>query len=256
MKEENKKAIIFDLFGTLLVYGNMKKAWSNWEKTCYKFWCDYGYKGNINDFCSLNNHFFSTMSNVSLDKQLNLYEFALHEKAKLAGVKIPKGKIRELADVSCKNWQTEIYVDKQAFEILSVLKKKYRLALLTNYDHSPHIRSVLKDYKLEQYFDEIIISGDVDLKKPQKEIFELMCEKLNLACNQCVYVGDDPEKDCVGSSSVGMQAVLLRKGKGIDRLEVDYKSDLENGLADNINHDLNDNVYVINNLIDLLNIFK
>ena len=62
---------------------------------------------------------------------------------------------------------------------------------------------------LEGMFDEIVISGDVGLHKPQPEIYKLAAERLGAAPEECVFV-DDLRENVRGAEEVGMTAVLHR----------------------------------------------
>ena len=62
---------------------------------------------------------------------------------------------------------------------------------------------------LEGMFDEIVISGDVGLHKPQPEIYKLAAERLGAAPEECVFV-DDLRENVRGAEQVGMTAVLHR----------------------------------------------
>jgi putative hydrolase of the HAD superfamily len=73
--------------------------------------------------------------------------------------------------------------------------------------------------ELAALFDDIVISGDVGLHKPQPEIFELSCERLGVAPADCIFV-DDLRENCAGAEAVGMTAVLHRGAAGtLPRLE-------------------------------------
>jgi epoxide hydrolase-like predicted phosphatase len=62
---------------------------------------------------------------------------------------------------------------------------------------------------LEGMFDEVVISGDVGLHKPQPEIYELAAERLGVGPEECVFV-DDLRENVRGAEEVGMTAVLHR----------------------------------------------
>jgi epoxide hydrolase-like predicted phosphatase len=62
---------------------------------------------------------------------------------------------------------------------------------------------------LDELFDAIVISGEVGLHKPQREIFLLGAERIELAPAECVFV-DDLRENCAGAVAVGMTAVLHR----------------------------------------------
>lgn len=56
-------------------------------------------------------------------------------------------------------------------------------------------------------FDTIVISGEVGLRKPEPEIYQLTCERLGLEPAECVFV-DDMQPNVLGARKVGMTAIL------------------------------------------------
>ena len=60
-----------------------------------------------------------------------------------------------------------------------------------------------------ELFHGVVISGEVGLYKPQREIFELGAEKIGLPPSDCVFV-DDLRENCAGAEAVGMTAILHR----------------------------------------------
>jgi putative hydrolase of the HAD superfamily len=68
-------------------------------------------------------------------------------------------------------------------------------------------------------FDATVISGEVGLHKPQPEIYELACDRLEIPAGEAVFV-DDLRENCAGAEAVGMTAILHRDTKQtIARLE-------------------------------------
>jgi epoxide hydrolase-like predicted phosphatase len=63
---------------------------------------------------------------------------------------------------------------------------------------------------LATLFDDVVISAEVGLHKPQPEIFRLAAERLGASPTACVFV-DDLRENCVGAEAVGMTAVLHRE---------------------------------------------
>jgi len=55
-------------------------------------------------------------------------------------------------------------------------------------------------------FDDIVISGEVGLRKPEPEIFLLAAERIGLTAVECVFV-DDLELNVIGARALGMTAV-------------------------------------------------
>ena len=72
---------------------------------------------------------------------------------------------------------------------------------------------------LDELFDEVVISGDVGMHKPEPQIFELAAEKIGVVPADCVFV-DDLRENCQGAEAVGMTAILHRGAEGtVPRLE-------------------------------------
>ena len=63
--------------------------------------------------------------------------------------------------------------------------------------------------RFPEMFDVVVISGEVGMRKPNRDIFELTLEKLGLPGEACVFVDDHPGH-LKGATEVGMQTVLHR----------------------------------------------
>lgn len=59
------------------------------------------------------------------------------------------------------------------------------------------------------WFDKgnMIVSGEVGLVKPEKEIFELAEKRMGLDKATTYYIGDSFQHDVIGAKNVGWQAV-------------------------------------------------
>ncbi|WP_269919538.1 HAD family hydrolase [Caldifermentibacillus hisashii] len=108
-------------------------------------------------------------------------------------------------------------------DVLSTLKKEgYKLGVISNWDQSA--KSLLDYYKLTDYFDNIIISSEVGIEKPNKEIFEYALKQGNTNQHESIYVGDNYYDDVVGSNKVGLKTYLINRfnRKGIEEIEHPY----------------------------------
>lgn len=85
----------------------------------------------------------------------------------------------------------------------------YKTGLITNSD--PHVQErKLELLGLYPYLDEIIISGATPYRKPQKEIFQLMADKLGISTGEMMFVGDHPVCDVDGSRNAGCVPVWVK----------------------------------------------
>ena len=62
---------------------------------------------------------------------------------------------------------------------------------------------------LFQYFDDAVFSCDVGLLKPDRQIYELAMERLNVSPEQCLFVGDGGSNELCGAKSAGMETVFF-----------------------------------------------
>ena len=70
-------------------------------------------------------------------------------------------------------------------------------------------REELARHGLLDAVDAAVFCGDVEWRKPARQPFEFIMQKLAVAPEHCLFVGDDPRWDIVGPSELGMDAVLI-----------------------------------------------
>jgi HAD superfamily hydrolase (TIGR01509 family) len=99
------------------------------------------------------------------------------------------------------------------------------IACLSN-DVSEWSRKLRGQFELESYIDDWFISGDMELRKPDRKIYERMLAELGVAPSQLLFV-DDRLKNLDSAADVGIQTAYFDVvGNGsanghwrIDRLE-------------------------------------
>ncbi len=102
-------------------------------------------------------------------------------------------------------------LNQGALELLSGLKKRYRLGLICNTGRTPGtmLKIILQRLGILEHFDVLTFSDVVGVRKPDPRIFRLTLEGLGVVPNRALHVGDDSTTDIVGARSMGMWAVLL-----------------------------------------------
>jgi putative hydrolase of the HAD superfamily len=97
-------------------------------------------------------------------------------------------------------------------EVLAYLANKYTMHIITNgFEKVQHIK--LKHSNLEKYFDKVITSEQVGVKKPNPKIFEFALEQANASAEESIMIGDDLPVDILGAEDVGMQGVYFNPHK-------------------------------------------
>ncbi len=100
---------------------------------------------------------------------------------------------------------------EEARPVLDALVKKYPLVLVSNF--YGNVEAVLIDFDLRKYFDDIIESAVVGVRKPDPAIFRLGVEALGLKPEEVLVVGDSLKKDILPAESIGCHVAWI-KGKG------------------------------------------
>ena len=100
-----------------------------------------------------------------------------------------------------------IEINESFYEIAPLLKKHFHLALLSN-DLSEWSSYLREKFSLNEYFDAIVISGDVKIKKPDLQIFRLALDKLGHRASDCIIV-DDRRTNLAAAQSLGMDTILF-----------------------------------------------
>lgn len=95
-------------------------------------------------------------------------------------------------------------------EVLTTLSAKYPMALVSNFYGNIH--AVLDDFQLN-FFQTIIESAVVKLRKPDPAIFRIGVDALGCDPASVLVVGDSYSKDILPASSLGCPTVWIR-GEG------------------------------------------
>lgn len=108
-------------------------------------------------------------------------------------------------------------------EYIAHLKKDYKIGLLSNVG-SNWIRESFLSQQEQQLFDDFVLSYEVRLIKPDREIYKLAASRLKVSPSECIFI-DDGLQNCEGAKSTGMGAVLYKDFR-------QFTSDLEALLTD------------------------
>ena len=110
--------------------------------------------------------------------------------------------------------------------VIAQLAQHYPLVLVSNF--YGNIETILKDFQLE-YFQHIVESAVVGVRKPDPQIFQLGVEALRqvtgktpeeLPAEDIIVVGDSYSKDILPATAIGCQTMWL-KGLGWNEEKVD-----------------------------------
>jgi putative hydrolase of the HAD superfamily len=111
--------------------------------------------------------------------------------------------------------------------VLEPLFPIYKLAIITN-GIDVWQKKKLSQSGIQKYFQTVIISENVGIKKPDAKIFLVCLGELGVSPEEMVYIGDNPVLDIQAARNCGIHAIYLRTdhfetmeniGISIDRIQ-------------------------------------
>jgi HAD superfamily phosphatase (TIGR01668 family) len=84
-----------------------------------------------------------------------------------------------------------------------------RLAIVSNANDEANVQRLIDTIALRRYFDPIIVSAAVGIRKPNPAIFEIVLQQWNLPAEECLMVGDTLDADILGAQRAGLHTVWI-----------------------------------------------
>ena len=168
--------------------------------------------------------------NITLDvpsfleiyKPLNLEYWKLYREEKVSKEELRYGRLKKTFDAVNHTISDDLinviaieYIDflphfnhlfDHAFEILDYLKPKYQLHIITNGFEEIQTKK-MQSSNILHYFDAVITSESVGVKKPNPKVFNFALAAANALKENSIMIGDSIEADIQGAINVGMQAI-------------------------------------------------
>ncbi len=112
------------------------------------------------------------------------------------------------------NYWTENMKERPGMrDFVGKLRKKYRVVLFTNQNALAQ-QAFNREHSLKKIFDDIVVSGEVGFRKPQKEIYAHLIDRFNVNPNDIVFV-DNSAENVEAARGLGINAVLFTSLSGL-----------------------------------------
>ncbi|MBW5446220.1 noncanonical pyrimidine nucleotidase, YjjG family [Cohnella sp. CFH 77786] len=195
------KAIIFDLDNTLLNYDlceldSMKRTckdhglftdepsqWESFWKTFlehnYRYWMDFVNGGTVKSIAEvLRNSFRDTLRK----------DDTFHNR---------------LTETYWRYFCAICHFEDGAKDVLARVKDRFRLGIVSNGIHEAQ-RKRLQAGDIGDLFHSIVVSDEVGVRKPKKEIFDIALRELALEREEVLFIGDSLSDDYHGAVNAGI----------------------------------------------------
>ena len=100
-------------------------------------------------------------------------------------------------------------VDGGVEVIRTLWARGYKLGIISNLIGEEEIPNWLREDRLEQYFDAVVLSSVCHIRKPDPKMYWMGCEQLGLRPEECVSVADNLNRDITGAKAAGIGANIL-----------------------------------------------
>lgn len=209
MIAEHAKGVFFDLYGTLLRYGDMDRAWGDWLTAFHGELRRHGLTLSRDEFSTHCDGLMEEEEPPARDDGFSIFERRIDRLCRRLGLDLVPAAVTGVADHIAGVWERQVDLAPRTTSILRRLGERFVLGLVSNFDHPPHVRRVLDRHGLTGFFRTIVISGEVGVKKPDPRVFEPALREAGLRPSEVVYVGDT-EDDVAAAVAAGITPVMIR----------------------------------------------
>lgn len=191
------KAVIFDLFETLIT------EWGHKKYTKNEMSSDLGIESEQFDLYWDEKETDRYLGNISFTESV----LFVMEKC---GKTVESSVLSEMADKRVKTKSKCFdYVNPDVYQLLDQLRARgLRLAIISNC--SSEEVTAIRQSRLHEYFDQIILSFEVNMQKPDVCIYDKCCDLLGVAAGECIFAGDGGSRELEGAQMAGMKAVQAK----------------------------------------------
>jgi HAD superfamily hydrolase (TIGR01509 family) len=207
-------AILFDLFDTLILLQSQDVYYPQSLRRLHQFLVKNGINTSSEDFERV---YFEVRDKFYSESRLSLEE--PHFNVRVSQTLKTLGYDFDASDpivvgatmAFAEEFMRHVRLDKDTVEVLHRLHGKHKLGLVSNFAIPECCWELLDKFCLRKFFDTVVISGEVNRRKPSHEIFEKALKSLGVKASRTVFVGDMLDLDVIGPKSLGMKTVLIRR---------------------------------------------
>jgi HAD superfamily hydrolase (TIGR01549 family) len=216
------EAVLFDLFDTLLLLESSETYYSPSLRKLHEFLTKNGVNVPFADFSRV---YFEVRDKFYSESRKSLEEphfnVRVSQTLKILGYKFDASNavVTGATKAFAEEFMHYVSLDAEAHDVLQRLHEKYKLGLISNFAIPECGWALLNKFGLKRFFDIVIISGEINKRKPSPEIFEKALKALDVKASRAVFVGDMLDLDVMGPKSVCMKTILIKR-KAVENADI------------------------------------
>ena len=230
-------AVFFDLFDTLLL---LEPGEVYYEKCLMKLHGSLVNNGINITFQDFSRAYFEIRDKYYSESRQSLEEphfnVRIAETLQKLGFNLAASNpiVPQATEAFAEEFMHHISIDPDAHNVLQKLHGKYELGLISNFGIPECGRQLLDLFGLSKFFNIVLISGEINLRKPSPKIFEKALNALSVPASRTVFIGDMLDLDIIGPKKVGMKTILIERRVGQNHSEAKPDKVIK-GLAELLN---------------------
>jgi len=122
--------------------------------------------------------------------------------------------LKEMYSISQTQWKIE---SDTIFTLEWLKNNGYRLGLISNASDSEDVFTLVKQHKIDGYFEKIVVSASFGMRKPHPSIFLSTLEFFTVPPEQALMVGDKLSMDILGANNLGMKTAWITRRSNIEQ---------------------------------------
>jgi len=208
------KAVLFDMFDTLMMIEHNHQFYVPSIKQLFFTLKNTGVNKSFDEFIKA-----YTRARLELYEKADLKNEEPHfnervvKALKFLGYNYAKDSsaVMEATFAFCREFMKYVRIDKDSKMVLAELHKKYELGIVSNFAIPECVVKLVQDNEIAKFFSTIVVSGDVNKRKPSPEIFEFALNALEITGSEAIFVGDTLDADIKGAQGVGMKTIFIER---------------------------------------------
>jgi len=209
------KAVLFDLFDTLILVRPDRDLSENCLRSVYSFLSANGVNVSYEDFrrvySAVRKEIYERISrsleephfSVRVSQTLMRLGYNYDASSPIA---------RGAADAYSDEFMRYVYLEEDTIRVLQILRERgYKTGVISNFSVPEFVHKILAIYGLRDLLDVIVVSAEINKRKPSPEIFRFALNRLGVSASEAIFVGDTPDTDVRGARNVGMRTALIER---------------------------------------------
>jgi HAD superfamily hydrolase (TIGR01509 family) len=208
------KAVLFDMFDTLVIIYRNHEFYNPAVVRMHKHIVESGVNVSFEQFYDA---YIKARDKLYADAEANLEEphFNIRIKNALQSLgynyQVSDPIVTGATFEFCQEFMNHVKIDQHTINVLQTLQGKYKLGIISNFAIPECVESLLKINGLNGLIDLVVVSAQVNKRKPSPQIFENALKTLGITAEEAVFVGDTADADVAGAHAVGMKSVYIKR---------------------------------------------